>query len=95
MNNTSEPILSKRLKCLSCSTRREILLLIKRNAMPIRNIATSISMTQNTVKRHIKILNDCELLSLNKRGNTIIYSANIESLCDTIGTLSCIFSETN
>lgn len=87
MNSTSELILSERLKCLSCATRREIILLIKKNALSVRDIAKSINMTQNTIKRHIKILVDCELLSIDKRGNTILYCANLKSLRETVNML--------
>lgn len=88
MNNISELVLSDRLKCLSCTTRREMLLLIRKNAMSVRDIAKSINLTQNTVKRHIKILTDCGLLSTEKRGNTVLYSTNLKNICETVTTLS-------
>ena len=88
MNNISELILSERLKCLSCTTRREILQLTKENCMTVRDIAKVLNMAQNTIKRHVKILSDCELLSISKYGNNRIYSTNIENLHDTVNALN-------
>lgn len=88
MNNISELILSERLKCLSCTTRREILQLIKENSMTVRDIAKNLNMAQNTIKHHVKILSDCGLLSMSKLGNNRVYSANLENLHNTVNALN-------
>jgi len=87
MNDISELMLCERLKCLSCTTRREILLLTNKSVLTIRDISESLNMEQITIKRHVKILMDCEFLSQNRTKNIISYVANYKNLLDTIRVL--------
>lgn len=91
MNDKSELLLNDRLKCLSCTTRRNILLLTRTQALTARDIAGQLNLAQNTIKRHIKILMDSELLIQHRVNNRISYSTNVECLYDTIQQLNSNF----
>lgn len=61
-------------------TRRAILVLISANALTPNAIAEQFNTTRQAVSKHIKILNECELLDEKKMGREIYYQLKIEKM---------------
>lgn len=61
-------------------TRRAILVLIASQALTPNALAFHFDMTRQAVSKHIKILNQCELLDQQKVGREIYYRLNIEKM---------------
>ena len=69
------------MKALSDKTRREILLLLRKEGiMNAGDIASKFSMTQATVSHHLSFLIDAELVITNKQGKYIYYEINTSIL---------------
>lgn len=61
-------------------TRRAILVLVSANALTPNAIADQFNTTRQAVSKHIKILNECELLDEKKVGREIYYQLKIEKM---------------
>jgi len=61
-------------------TRRAILVLIATNALTPNAIAEQFNTTRQAVSKHIKILNECELLDEKKVGREIYYQLKIDKM---------------
>ncbi|MCP2027336.1 DNA-binding transcriptional ArsR family regulator [Flavobacterium sp. HSC-32F16] len=61
-------------------TRRAILVLISANALTPNAIAEQFNTTRQAVSKHIKILNECELLDEKKVGREIYYQLKIDKM---------------
>jgi DNA-binding transcriptional ArsR family regulator len=61
-------------------TRRAILVLVATNALTPNAIAEQFNTTRQAVSKHIKILNECELLDENKIGREIYYQLRIDKM---------------
>lgn len=61
-------------------TRRAILVLVSANALTPNAIAEQFNSTRQAVSKHIKILNECELLDEKKIGREIYYQLKIEKM---------------
>lgn len=49
-------------------TRREIIDLLARNVMPINDVAEQFDISRPAISKHIKILNECGLVVIRKKG---------------------------
>lgn len=61
-------------------TRRAILVLVATNALTPNAIAEQFNTTRQAVSKHIKILNECELLDEKKVGREIFYQLKIDKM---------------
>ena len=61
-------------------TRRAILVLISSSALTPNAIAEQFNTTRPAVSKHIKILNECELLEERKTGREIYYQLKIDKM---------------
>ncbi|QOD61250.1 winged helix-turn-helix transcriptional regulator [Polaribacter haliotis] len=61
-------------------TRRAILLLIATQALTPNALAEEFHVTRQAVSKHIKILNDCNLLDKKKVGREIYYQLKINKM---------------
>lgn len=61
-------------------TRRAILVLISSSALTPNAIAEQFNTTRQAVSKHIKILNECELLQEKKMGREIYYQLKIDKM---------------
>src|SRR5690554_1639154 len=61
-------------------TRREILVLIATRALTPNTLADEFDMTRQAVSKHIKILNECELLEQEKVGREIYYKLKVDKM---------------
>ena len=60
--------------------RRDILGLISKNPMTPNSVADSFDVSRQAISKHIKILTECGLLSVNIRGREYYYSLQPEKL---------------
>lgn len=61
-------------------TRRAILVLIATQALTPNALADEFRMSRQAVSKHIKILNECDLLQENKVGREIYYQLKIDKM---------------
>ncbi len=61
-------------------TRRAILVLIATQALTPNALADQFDITRQAVSKHIKILNECELLDQEKVGREIYYELKIDKM---------------
>ncbi len=61
-------------------TRRAILVLVATNALTPNAIAEQFNTTRQAVSKHIKVLNECELLDEKKVGREIYYQLKIDKM---------------
>lgn len=61
-------------------TRRAILVLISAKALTPNAIAEQFDTTRQAISKHIKILNECELLEEKKAGREIYYQLKIDKM---------------
>jgi len=61
-------------------TRRAILVLIATQALTPNALAEEFDMTRQAVSKHIKILNECELLEQEKVGREIYYHLKMDKM---------------
>lgn len=63
-------------------TRRAILVLIASHSLTPNALAEQFEASRQAVSKHIKILNECELLEQKKIGREIYYQLRIEKMRD-------------
>lgn len=61
-------------------TRRAILVLLIAQAMTPNALAEHFDSTRQAVSKHIKILNECELLEQRKSGREIYYQLKVDKM---------------
>lgn len=61
-------------------TRRAIILLIASQAMTPNAIAEHFDMSRQAVSKHLKILNECELLKSEQQGREIYYQLEMKKM---------------
>ena len=61
-------------------TRRAILVLVSSTALTPNAIAEEFDTTRQAVSKHIKILNECDLLEEKKLGREIYYQLKIDKM---------------
>ncbi|WP_225034805.1 ArsR/SmtB family transcription factor [Winogradskyella sp. SM1960] len=67
-------------QAISDPTRRAILLLIATQALTPNALAEEFDVSRQAVSKHIKILNECELLEQQKVGREIFYQLKIDKM---------------
>jgi DNA-binding transcriptional ArsR family regulator len=77
-------------KALNDATRREILLLLKKEDLTAGEIASHFNISKPSISHHLELLNRADLVSSTKKGQFVHYSINtsiIEDLLQWIITL--------
>jgi len=78
-------------RALADPTRRQILEELKHGPLPAGEIASRFSVSAPTISRHLSLLEAAGLVSFNRKGNSLIYEAEPESLASTLnGFLSAV-----
>ena len=67
-------------QAISDPTRRDIIGLIAKNPMTPNNVSDSFDLSRQAISRHIKILTECGLLTLNIQGREYYYSIQPKKL---------------
>ncbi len=78
----NQPTFMKRdiFQAIADPTRRAILVLIATQALTPNALADQFDITRQAVSKHIKILNECELLKQEKVGREIYYELKIDKM---------------
>lgn len=63
-------------------TRRAILVLIATQALTPNALAEEFDMSRQAVSKHLKVLNECELLEQKKVGREIYYQLKVDKMKD-------------
>jgi DNA-binding transcriptional ArsR family regulator len=61
-------------------TRRAILVLIAMQAMTPNAIAAHFDITRQSISKHLRILNECDLLAQKQEGREIFYALKIDKM---------------
>jgi DNA-binding transcriptional ArsR family regulator len=61
-------------------TRRAILLLIAVHAMTPNAIAEHFDITRQSISKHLRILSECDLLSIKPEGREILYELRLDKM---------------
>lgn len=67
-------------QAISDPTRRAILTLLAAGAMTPNALAEQFDTTRQAISKHIKILNECEMLEQEKAGREIYYQLKIDKM---------------
>lgn len=78
-------------KALSHPVRREILALLRERARSAGEIAEAFSLAKPTLSGHFNVLKSAGLISVERRGATLIYRANLSVLEDALAGLFSMF----
>lgn len=84
LKNKQPDYIGLQFKALSCATRRNILNVILKEPKNVETISKSLTLVKYDIKKHLKILVDCNLAVPLCRGNIPFYRAN----CNTLNNLS-------
>ena len=68
------------MRALSDTTRREILNLLKKDAMTATGIAEHFDMSAPAISKHLNILKEAELVRCRRDGKYLIYELNASVL---------------
>ncbi len=71
-------------KALNDSTRREILNLLKTKDMSAGEIADAFNISKPSISHHLDLLKQADLVSIEKKGQFVIYSINTTILDDLL-----------
>ena len=63
-------------------TRRAILVLIAAHAMTPNAIAEHFDITRQSISKHLRILNECDLLAQKQEGREIYYELKIDKMTE-------------
>ena len=63
-------------------TRREIIHMVTRNPLTLNSIAENFELARATVSEHVKILQECGLLSVAQKGRERYCEARLEKLSE-------------
>ena len=74
----------KTFKALSEPTRREILMLLRKESMSAGEIASKFKMTNATISHHLSVLKEAEIVIDRRKGKYIIYELNSSVIEDII-----------
>ncbi len=75
-------------RALSDPTRREILMLLRKEAMTIGAVAENFDMTRAAVKKHLTVLSDGGLITVQTRGRERLNSLNPLGMAPVLDWLS-------
>ncbi|HEY5524458.1 MAG TPA: autorepressor SdpR family transcription factor [Clostridium sp.] len=72
-------------KALADPTRREIIMLLKKESLTPGEIAEHFDMTKPSISHHLNMLKQADLVSDERKGQKIYYSLNTTVLQNVIG----------
>ncbi len=82
-------------KALSDENRLKIVEMLTGGEMCACNLLNELAITQPTLSHHMKVLNECNLVTIRKEGKWCHYSLNCKTLTafrEYINSLTCICS---
>jgi len=85
----------KVFRALSCKKRMAIVELLLQQELCVGTLAAKLGASQSSVSQHLRVLRDSGLVTDNRYGYHIHYTANREILEQIIGGLSGMLSKEN
>lgn len=61
-------------------TRREIIDLLANQSLPVKDVASNFEMSRPAVSKHLKILDECGLVVIRKKGRKRLYRSDPRKL---------------
>ncbi len=80
-------------KAMSDPNRREILTLLKKKDMPVKEIAEHFGITLASLSHHLDILKRADLVISERQGQMIIYSLNVSVFEEVVGFFMKFFNK--
>lgn len=71
-------------EALSDQTRRDILVLLKKDSLTAGEIYTHFDITKPSLSHHLSILRQANLVSSKKQGQNVIYSLNLTAFNELV-----------
>lgn len=78
-------------QALAHPIRREILGILRVKPRSAGELATSFSIAKPTLSGHLNILKECQLIDVERRGTTLIYSINLSVAEEALSGLMSLF----
>lgn len=78
----AQSLLDERLRALADPTRRAILRHVAARKRPAGEIAAQFDMARPTVSRHLRVLEEAKLLTVERRGTSRLYASDVAALQD-------------
>ncbi len=79
-------------KALAHPVRREILAMLRQHAHSAGELANAFALAKPTLSGHFNILKNAGLISVERKGTTLIYRVNISVLEDAVAGLMDLFN---
>jgi ArsR family transcriptional regulator, repressor of sdpIR and other operons len=79
-------------KALAHPVRREILAMLRQRAHSAGDLADAFALAKPTLSGHFNILKNAGLISVERKGTTLIYRLNISVLEDAVAGLMDLFN---
>lgn len=71
-------------EALSDNTRRDILVLLKKDSLTAGEIYNHFDITKPSLSHHLSILKEAKLVSSKKQGQNVIYSLNLTAFNELV-----------
>lgn len=79
------------MHALADPTRRKILELLKKEDMPVNEIAKHFSITLPSLSHHLSVLKQSDLVTFQRQGQVLMYSLNLSVFEEVAQTLVKFF----
>jgi DNA-binding transcriptional ArsR family regulator len=84
---------SKTMQALADPTRRTILELLKKEDMPVNEIAKHFSISLPSLSHHLSVLKQSDLVTFQRQGQVLMYSLNLSVFEEVAKTLVKFFKK--
>ena len=93
MSSKSQLGVNNVLNALGNQTRRDILAMLKEGEMSVGAIATQLPISRPAVSKHLRILQEANLVGYNTSGVHNIFYLNLAGFCEARGYLDQFWNE--
>ena len=85
--------LNKTIQALSDPSRRKILELLKKQDMPVNELAKHFDITAPSLSHHLSVLRQANLVTFQRQGQSLVYSLNLSVFEEVAKTLLKFFNK--
>ena len=89
--STGAAMLDRTIRALADPTRREILRVLRGGDLAAGEIAARFPITAASVSHHLATLREAELVTVERRGKSLVYSLNTTVLHDVVQGMMDLF----
>ena len=91
MTSTSDSDNADAYAALSSPVRRQVLSLLRERAMSAGEIAEQVSVSKPTLSGHLKVLKTADLVTVERKGATLLYRINLSVAEEALAGLIELF----